>query len=360
MNDRRWIESPDDPLLDELCARLDAEADELDLRGRWPVDSLQWFADSGVWSWFVPERFGGQGWPEQDIVAAYLKLGEACLTLAFITTQWSAAAKRLMSSENFALAAEVAPGLLDGSIFTTVGISHLTTSRRHLGKPALSARDEGDAYVLNGFSPWVTGGAFADLIVTGASLDDGSQVLLAVPSDLSGVSAGRPHALMALSASGTGPVHFQNVRVSKERLLAGPVENVLTHNTGPGTGGLQTSALALASAMSSIDYIEAEAEARPELRDPVAEFHSEREQLASDLLRTAAGETVCAADQLRVRANGLALRASQSAMAAAKGTGYVTGHRAGRLCRESLFFLVWSCPQPVVMAHLCELAGLGD
>jgi hypothetical protein len=45
-------------------------------------------------------------------------------------------------------------------------------------------------------------------------------------------------------------------------------------------------------------------------------------------------------------------------LVAAKGTGYVVGHPAGRWCREALFFLVWSCPQPVSAANLCELAGL--
>ena len=45
------------------------------------------------------------------------------------------------------------------------------------------------------------------------------------------------------------------------------------------------------------------------------------------------------------RANSLVLRASQAALAAAEGTGYVVGHPAGRWCREALFFLVWSCPQ---------------
>jgi hypothetical protein len=54
------------------------------------------------------------------------------------------------------------------------------------------------------------------------------------------------------------------------------------------------------------------------------------------------------------------LRSTQSALAAAKGAGYVAGHPAGRWCREALFFLVWSCPQPVLSAHLCELAGILD
>ena len=52
------------------------------------------------------------------------------------------------------------------------------------------------------------------------------------------------------------------------------------------------------------------------------------------------------------------LRATQAALGAAKGTGYVVGHPAGRWCREALFFLVWSCPAGVLSANLCELAGL--
>ncbi|MBW8885705.1 MAG: acyl-CoA dehydrogenase, partial [Planctomycetia bacterium] len=65
-------------------------------------------------------------------------------------------------------------------------------------------------------------------------------------------------------------------------------------------------------------------------------------------------------NELRTRANSLALRASQAALAAAKGAGYVVGHPAGRWCREALFFLVWSCPQPVLHANLCELAGIQE
>ena len=74
----------------------------------------------------------------------------------------------------------------------------------------------------------------------------------------------------------------------------------------------------------------------------------------------AAGETVVPLQEFRARANSLVLRSTQAALAAAKGTGYVEGHPAGRWCREALFFLVWSCPQPVMAANLCELAGIAD
>jgi len=70
------------------------------------------------------------------------------------------------------------------------------------------------------------------------------------------------------------------------------------------------------------------------------------------------GTPSCTKESLRQRANSLVSRASQAALSAAKGSGYVVGHPAGRWCREALFFLVWSCPQPVAAANLCELAGI--
>ena len=63
--------------------------------------------------------------------------------------------------------------------------------------------------------------------------------------------------------------------------------------------------------------------------------------------------------QLRAHANSLVVRAAQAALTASKGAGFVTGHPAERLVRESMFFLVWSCPQSVTSAVMCELAGIG-
>jgi hypothetical protein len=127
---------------------------------------------------------------------------------------------------------------------------------------------------------------------------------------------------------------------------------------GAGTGGLQTSTLAIGLAGAALDYLEQESIARPDLASPTAELRRDHGELQASLLALAEGQAVCSNDQLRGGANSLVLRASQAALAAAKGTGYIVGHPAGRWCREALFFLVWSCPQNVLAANLCELAGL--
>jgi alkylation response protein AidB-like acyl-CoA dehydrogenase len=370
------ITSPHHPQLDALCRELAARADALDASGAWPEEQLRMCGEQGVFRWFVPEAWGGFGWSNADVVRGYLKLSAACLTTTFIITQRTGACRRILAGENESLRRELLPDLTTGASFATVGISHLTTSRRHLARPVMTAREEGDGFVLDGFSPWVTGGAFAKTIVTGATLDDGRQILLALPAEWHGspncgceldsenratppgVTVAEPAKLVGLSASHTGAVHCRGVPVDRSRLLAGPVENVMSQGEGARTGGLETSTLAIGLAAAAIAFLAKETEKRADLADPSDSLQREHAQLTADLLEVASGEPVCTFDEIRVRANSLVLRATQAALMAAKGTGYVAGHSVGRWCREALFFLVWSCPQPVMAANLCELAGL--
>ena len=352
------ITSPESASLDELCQRLADASVELDRQGRWPAEQLRWCAEYGVFQWFVPEAWGGQGWSALDIVRGYLRLSAACLTTTFIITQLTGAARRIAGSDNEALKARLLPGLVRGDQFATLGVSHLTTSRRHLARPVLRAEESPDGFTLDGYSPWVTGSAQAAIIVTGGTFDDGRQLLVAMPTDLAGVSAAEPAELIGLTASYTGQVRVDRVAVGREWLLGGPEENVMASGVGGGTGGLQTSTLAVGLASAAIDFVAAEAEARHDLLVPMGALRAEYQEIKTDLLATAAGEEVCTTEEMRARANSLVLRASQAAMAAAKGAGYVVGHPAGRWCREALFFLVWSCPQGVVAANLCELAGI--
>jgi alkylation response protein AidB-like acyl-CoA dehydrogenase len=126
----------------------------------------------------------------------------------------------------------------------------------------------------------------------------------------------------------------------------------------PRTGGLATTALALGAARASIALVAAEATRREPLA-PVAErLAAERERLFQRLTQAAReGLAATDRDRLRTAATDLALRAGQAALTASKGAGFVQGHPAERLVRESLFFVVWSCPQTVADALLCELSG---
>ena len=354
------IESPQDESLQELCQRLRELAPQLDTPGAWPTEQLQLCGEYGVFEWFLSAESGGQGWAEADVMRGYLKLSAACLTTTFVITQRTGACRRIETCDNQWLKDTLLPDLCSGGSFATVGISHLTTSRRHLAKPVLRAKETADGFVLDGFSPWVTGGPFADHILIGATLDDARQILAVLPMKSQGVSVAPIADLIGLAASHTGPVHCDGVELSRDWLVAGPIEEVMKQGTGASPGGFQTSALAIGLAGGAVRFLHDEAAKRPDLAAPTDALQAEWHELRGDLLNLAAGEKVCSPENLRTRSNSLALRSSQAALAAAKGTGYVVGHPAGRWCREALFFLVWSCPQPVMAANLCELAGIAD
>jgi alkylation response protein AidB-like acyl-CoA dehydrogenase len=352
------IEHPSDPALDALCDELSELAPSLEADDAWPAHQLQQCGRRGVFEWFVEPQWGGQGWSEADVVRGYLRLSAACMTTTFIITQRTAACRRMACAENEWVRQSCLPALIRGDHFATVGISHLTTSRRHLTKPALTATLRADGVALNGHSPWVTGAAYADWIVIGATTDDGHQLLLVVPRDLPGVVIEPPWQLVGVSASQTGPIKFEQAVIPREWILAGPAENIMRAGTGGTAGGLQTSTLAAGLADAAIGYVERESRQRGELERVGQSLRGQWTRLRDDLLQAAGGTGDCSAEQLRTRANSLVLRATQTALGAAKGAGYVVGHPVGRWCREALFFLVWSCPQPVLHAGLCELAGL--
>lgn len=350
--------TPDDPALDKLCLRLAELSPHLDEPEAWPSEQLRLCADAGVFRWFLGPEWGGLAWSEADLLRGYMKLAAACLTTTFVITQRMGAVNRIAVSDNDQLKQELIPPLAAGDSFATVGISHLTTSRQHLQTPVLRATETAEGFVLDGYSPWVTGAEFAQHIVLGATLADRRQVLVALPTDLPGVRIERSPRLAALSASRTGPVHLDHVKLDHRWLLAGPVEEVMKQGAGAKTGGLQTSALAIGLARAAIADIQKQSESRTNLADPAESLAAELNQLTSDLLALAGGQPVCSSEEVRARANSLALRATQAALVAAKGAGFIAGHPASRRCAEGLFFLVWSCPQPVAAANLCELAGL--
>jgi alkylation response protein AidB-like acyl-CoA dehydrogenase len=177
------------------------------------------------------------------------------------------------------------------------------------------------------------------------------------PRRLPGVSVGPPLDLAALVGSLTAEVRCARVRVERRWLLAGPAANVMALGGRASTGGLETSCLALGLAGAAVGYLHAESAQRPELVQVAerlaAEWQALRQEMHALARGGSAGEAVAA---LRASANGLVLRATQAALTAAKGAGFLRAHPAQRWARQALFFLVWSCPRPAAEATLALLA----
>src|SRR5262249_17591884 len=238
----------------EALASLAADANAADASPQWPEESWQILRREGVLRWCIPAAYGGSGLEGAALLAGYDRLAGACLTTTFILSQRDAACRRLRDGANEALRRRFLPALSAGEIFSTVGLSQLTTSRQHV-KPSFTGRSMAEGFLLNGTIPWVTGAGKASHVVTGAVLENGQQILAVLPTDLPGIRVGPCLDLMALEGSLTAEIECHEVLLRREWLLAGPVERVMAVGGKGGTGGLETSCLALGLAGSAIHYL---------------------------------------------------------------------------------------------------------
>lgn len=343
----------------ELLEKLRANALQVDTADAWPSKQIEWLAEAGVMEWFVPVEYGGQEVSPKELTKGYQALARACLTTCFALTQRNGACQRIAGSTNKGLKKQLLPKLSKGELFATVGISHLTTSRQHLSKPAVQVEMKDGNFVLNGMIPWVTGSSAADIIVTGGTCEDGKQVLIALQTNLPGITVQPKAELMALTASETSSVNLENVSVSNHYLLAGPVENVMSQGAGGGAGSLTTSTLALGLIERSLALIQTEAENRDDLAAIADAFQQDVKALRTDIYAALNaeknGDEGLSPTAIRQKSNSLALRITQAALAVTKGAGFSKGHPAELAVREAMFFLVWSCPQIVVDGVLSEL-----
>ena len=348
-------------LLDEIAARLASEDGPSDELGAWPEGLWAILRDAGATRWALPEPSGTAVVDRAGLIVRYARIAEGSLTAAFILTQHDAAIRRLVASTTTdSRAVEWVGRIAAGEIFPTVGISQLTTSRRH-GARAVEATETATGFRLDGTIPWVTAAERADLFVTGGVFEDGRQMLVAVPRDRAGLSVRPAFDLAALGASRTSEIACDNLSIEPSDVLAGPSLDVMATPGLAGTGGLETSALALGQARAALVAISAESSHRADLIEPLTALSASWSRVASSLVAAAGGRADAPAPAvIRRDANDLALRATQAFLTARKGSGFLRSDPAQRWARQALFFLVWSCPSPVAQATIRDLAGLCD
>ena len=190
------------PSLEDVLLRIRLRADACDQTGAFPAEDLADLEPIGAMRWAVPIEFGGDGLEPLELHLLYERIAAASLSMALVLTQRDVAVSLIEVADDTSARSELLKQLADQKLFATIGIAQLTTSRQG-GVPALRARADGDGFILDGLSPWSTAPAHAQIVVVGAAIEDGRQVLLALPTNAEGVTIHPPMTLVALQASHT-------------------------------------------------------------------------------------------------------------------------------------------------------------
>jgi alkylation response protein AidB-like acyl-CoA dehydrogenase len=298
----------------------------------------------------VPATFGGDGVDPLELHLRYEAIASASLATALIVSQRDSAVGLIEGSENQEMREDLLPGLGRGDFFSTIGIAQLTTSRQG----GLRALDEGDHFRLDGVIPWCTGAANAKTIVAGAVTEDGRQILFALPTDLPGVKVEPPLQLVSLRSSWTSRVELNSVRLDKRQILRGPAAKVLS---GKSKGiPLGQTFLAFGLCRGALELMMEDRSDRA--RSLGERLNGRLSDLRGEVLEVCrSGQDTDRGPELRAACNDLTLRITQSLVALRKGSALLLDDPAQRLAREALFFLVWSCPDPVIDCTISLLNG---
>ena len=119
------------------------------------------------------------------------------------------------------------PGL---ATFDTIGAWAITepdAGSDAFGGMRTTAKKVEGGYLLNGSKTFITNSPYADVIVTYAKLDDGSDtplrdrpvLTIVLDGDMEGLTKGKPFKKMGLRSSPTGELFFDDVMVSEDRIL---------------------------------------------------------------------------------------------------------------------------------------------
>ncbi|WP_250847045.1 acyl-CoA dehydrogenase family protein [Aquisphaera insulae] len=352
------VPDPDAAGIENLIGRLSEHDADVDMAGTWSEPLWRLLLEAGATLWSLPTEQGGQGLARPLMIQRFAQVASGSLTAAFIMSQHEAAVKRLAAAGDRPAARRWLDRIRAKEAFATVGISQLTTSRR-LGAQALTAIETSPGqYLLKGAMPWVTGAERADLFVTGALMEDGRQLLIALPADRAGVTVRPSFELASLQASCTAEVTLGEVQVDDSDLLTDPNAEISSQPGAVGTAGLETSALALGQAQAAVAALRQLSAAKTELLLPSARFEARWSECFGSLLACARGDlNSCDPLELREQSNDLVCRSTQAFLLARKGSGFVRSEPAQRWARQALFFLVWSCPPSLVQEAIGNLAG---
>lgn len=193
-----------------------AEYDELE---EVPWDLLKKAAQTGLTSFFIPEKYGGGG---MDDTLSHCLIGEeiawGCAGVYTILDATSLCAVPILIAGTEDQKSIFLPRLCDPKE-PVLGAFALTEPSAGSDPASLSteARREGNEYVLNGYKTFITNGGIAGLYVVFATVDisRGQKGITAfiVEGDTPGLIPGAKEKKMGIRASHTATLAFEDMRV---------------------------------------------------------------------------------------------------------------------------------------------------
>jgi alkylation response protein AidB-like acyl-CoA dehydrogenase len=330
------------------------------------------------------QKSGGGGVP---MSMAFVAFSEICKVAMGVSTAAGVSlglgAATIMSRGTLAQKERWLPPLVTMEKVAAWAITEPDSGSDAFGGMKTYVRRDGDDYILNGQKTFITNGPYADTIVVYAKLDDGTDadrrgrpvLTFVLDKGMEGLTQSTPFRKMGMGSSPTGQLFFDNVRLSKDRLLGETEEN----KGGDGRDSARANFIferVGVGAMSlgiieecqrlSIDY----AKSRQLWGKRIGEFQLIQLKLAKmEIARInvqnmvfRAVETSAAGEQLSLaEASAIKLYSSEAATDVAMdavqlfgGNGYMSEYRVEQLARDAKSLMIYAGSNEVQVTHVAK------
>lgn len=200
-----------------------AHAAAVDREARWPSESIEALAASGLLGLTVGPEAGGHGQGMFGLATVTEELGRACASTALVFGMHCVAAKVIDVASSAEQRDRYLEPIAAGAHITSLALSEPGTGV-HFYLPRATFRRDGDTYVVNGQKAFVTSGGHADSYVLSvvdeeADLDPGTFSCLVLDEGTPGMSWQEPWDGLGMRGNSSRAMALDHATVPAANLL---------------------------------------------------------------------------------------------------------------------------------------------
>jgi len=317
----------------------------------YPEGLFKQLGAAGLLSLAQPAAWGGGDQPFEVYLQVVEEIAERWCAVAVAVSVHTLAAHAMVKFGTDAQRDKFLPDMLGGD---KVGAYSLSEPQAGSDAGALrcAATKSSSGYVINGSKSWITHGGRADFYSLFARTGEGPQGIscFLIPSDLPGLSFGKPEQKMGLAGVPTASAFYDNVEVDEERRVGAEGQGLQIAFSSLDSGRLGIAAVAVGLAQAALDEATSYANERTTfgrkiidhqglgflLADMAAAVHSARATYLDAARRRDAGlDYSTQASVAKLIATDAAMKVTTDAVQVLGGVGYTIDYRVERFMREA-------------------------
>ena len=266
---------------------IEPQAADIDKHERFPREILKGLADLGLMAVNVPEELGGSAAGVVSYSLAMQEVARACASTAVtmaVTNMVGEVIAKFGSDEQRRV---YNPKLASGEYAAGSFALSEPGAGSDPGAMSTTAKDDGDAWVLDGAKQWITSGAHAGVMVVWARTADkethpgtrGISCFL-VEGGTPGLKVGKAEDKMGIRGSNTVALQFEGCRIPKSALLGEPNQGFRIAMMALDGGRIGISSQAIGIARAALEESVQYAKDRKQFDKPISEFQATQWKLA--------------------------------------------------------------------------------